>query len=208
MTDEFESIKSVPTRIDLKAQYPIAFRTIFERSFWFLLAEAIVLYGYITATTDMQNNGLESIQIETAANDTLYYVAKIVSIICILKLLYEALNHYMYSYIIELEHLTITRGVFQRTRASFPIAKVNDVSLKRNLLQLIFGIYVVDVLTASPEIKYGEVYGLNSQNAIDLQSYLLTLVETTLPQVRNNAGNEIIDGTIEEGEIPHLLHDK
>ncbi len=206
MTDEFEEIKSIPTRVDLKKEYPISLRSIFERSFWALFAVVIIAIGYIYSMLDLDTLDNNVNEIENLANNSFYYIFKASCIVCALKLIYEAVNHYMYSYIIELEHLTITRGVLFRTRASFPIAKINDISLQRNLIQLLFGVYVVDILTASAETNFAEVHGLTAKNAIGLQSYLLSLVETTLPFVNNAAADEVKEGHTTSNQVIETLH--
>lgn len=206
MIDEFQSVKALPTRLNLKELYPHTFRSIFAKSFWPLLALLVVTIGYYYAVSDIDNLGNSEVPIESLSAQTLYYILRVVSVICIGKLIYEFLFWLTYSYYLEVEHLTIVRGLIYRTRASFPIAKINDVSLKRNLIELIFGIYVVDILTASPEVNFGEIYGLSKKNAVNLQTHLLALVETTLPDVKENVVEAAMERDLTAEQLDKLIH--
>jgi membrane protein YdbS with pleckstrin-like domain len=184
--DEFESVKEIPTRVNLKMRYPQSPFVIIEKSVWFLLAIVVVLLGYY----QLNQPELDQAFYEEAARGVKIvfdYLLVVILILTGIKIIYETLHHLMYNYNIELEHLVITRGVFMRTRASFPIAKINDASLTRNFVELIFGLYSLNILTASPTLTTGTISGLRKKEAVDLQAYLMLLVETTLPQINKEA---------------------
>lgn len=193
-----QPIDSVPrpskleARVDLKEMFPLSIRVAFRESFLYLLGLAFVVAGYIAIALQLSHVATlpEMAQSTEFALRSALYVAITV---CGGKLLYEILCFWVYRYTIELEHLTITRGILFRSRASFPLARINDVSLTREPLDILFGIYTLTILTASPTSEYGSIDGLPSRSAHGLQAYLLALVETTLPDVREEVAESIVE---------------
>jgi membrane protein YdbS with pleckstrin-like domain len=189
---ETPATAKVQTRLDLKQMFPQSARLAFEESFFYLLGLAVVTTGYIWASLQLPHvsdgnivtDGTESIL------RSIFYVAVVIAGG---KLLYEVVFFLAYRYTIELEHLTISRGVFFPSRASFPIAKINDVSLHRNPIEILFGLYNLTILTASPGNDYAAIEGLPKRSAYGLQTYLLALVETTLPAVRDKKADDILE---------------
>lgn len=211
MADEFEAIKAVPTRVDLKERFPLTLRYIFCKSFWFLLATGLIAAARIWIGTYHPPINDPSLEIAHGAIqkgmgsffDYLFFAAFICTV---LKLIYEFVFRAMFTYSIELEHLTVTRGIFFRSRSSFPLARINDVSLKRTPVEMLFLLYAIDVLTASPISTYGRIEGLSKKDAVDLQTYLLALVETTLPDVREKAADQAQTKKLSPPEVDKLIH--
>ena len=135
--DVYEGVTPVQTRLDLRAAFPRSKRVILLRSFWFLLVLPLAVVGYWLNLTQRQIPG-DSGHIEQGACFLLGSIVELAFVAIVIKLLYEIVYDYIYSYSIELEHLTITKGLLFRSRSSFPLAKINDVSLKRNPLEMFF----------------------------------------------------------------------
>lgn len=114
------------------------------------------------------------------------------AIIFLGKLAYEYLYYLMFAYVIEQEQFTITQGVLLRERSALPLVKINNISLKRTPLEFLFGLHTVEVLTASPITTDCTVIGLSKKNAIDLQTYILALVETALPKVTESTADAMV----------------
>jgi membrane protein YdbS with pleckstrin-like domain len=204
--DEFEELKRMPTRVDLRKRFPISIRTIFARSFWFLLAVIFVAISYVFLELNTSTDPGFAI-IDEGVRYVLSLCFRAVLAISIVKFVYEILYFMTYGYITELEHLTITQGIFFRYRASVPIARINDASLRRNPIQLLFGIYSLTILTASPTADYAVIEGLSKKNAVQLQAFILTLVETTLPDVKESAAEKMVaHRTVSAEYAEKLLH--
>lgn len=204
--DEFENVQRIATRVDLKERFPQSYRIIFSRSFWFILALITVGIGYFVFNNASEENPGGDLDYVTRYAFDAFMLAVIV--ICLVKIIYEFFFHLVYTYKIELEHFTITRGIFFRSRASFPIARINDVSLKRTFIDLLFGLYTLDVLTASAVYQFGIVEGLGKKAAVDLQTYLLAMVESTLPNVPEKEVEKVFEGEMSSETADEILHDK
>lgn len=193
--DPIEVVPETPrldARVDLRQMFPQSIRLPFAESFLHLIGLALVTAGYISLATRLPPaTGSPNIVDGTEfILRCIFYIA-----VCIGggKLIYELLCYLVYRYSIELEHLTITRGILFRTRASVPIAKINDVSLSRGPVEILFGLYNLTILTASPTANHGTIEGLPSKSAHGLQAYLLALVETTLPNVQDRVAENLIE---------------
>lgn len=193
---------SLPTRVYLKQRYPQSWRNILRRCFLPFLALVLAAIGFIQvgSITDLDTRAGELLQ------QLMTYLFTVTLVVAVFLLIYEFLYHFLYDYVIELEHLTITRGVFFRSRSSFPIAGINDVSLQRNFFELLFGLHSLSVLTASPVSEFGSIEGLPKSSAIGLQSHLLILVETTRPNVNENAAEKIMANVLTAEQADNLLH--
>ena len=185
--DEFAELAPVQSRENLRRRFPQSPRLIIERSIWALVAFLLALYGMLqpleTASSDYQRN--------------LYVVLSglLLTVIAgsIIKILYEVWYYLTYSYVLELENLNITRGVLFRNRYSIAIAKINDVTIKRNPLELLLRIYTLSVLSVPVEgVGEGLIQGLNRRRAAELQTYVLALLQTTLPHIQKGAANAAV----------------
>src|SRR5690349_19172227 len=106
---EIPHLSELPARVNLRELFPQSIGLIFVEAFAAILSLVILCSGYLVI-------GL-SISDETRASGIwtamtyLYYIGVV---ICLCKIIYEALCFYYYEYGIELEHLTIVRGLFFR----------------------------------------------------------------------------------------------
>jgi membrane protein YdbS with pleckstrin-like domain len=187
--------QTAPARINLREQFPISARLVLLESIECIIILVITVIGYFQLSIRYGGSYLSG-PLQDANSfdvgsfiDTLYYL--IVSI-CVAKILYELLNYILCRYAIELEHLTITRGLFFRSRSSFPVAKINDISLHRSPGQIILGLHTLTLLTAAPTGQYGSIEGLPSRSAYGLQTFLLSLLETTLPHMKDHEAGETL----------------
>ena len=193
-------------RMDLREQFPRArFRYVLLRGLVLHLVVGAIVISYLWYAL--------SAPIPTAGttSDSIMDLLRAIFLFAIaasaIKIAYDIAFMMLAGYSIELEHLTISKGVFHRLRASFPLARINDVSIKRNFMELVFGLATVDILTASPLTDSGLIEGMSLKNALGLQAHLLALIETTLPNVNEvNAAKAVNAGATPE-LADHYLHD-
>lgn len=181
----------IETRVDLKEMFPQSIRLAFARSFVYLLGLVLVVIGYVVIAMQLpspQASSMGTRGVDFLLRSTLY-VAVLISGG---KLIYELLCFWVYRYRIELEHIVIERGIFFRTRSAVPLARIHDVTLLQTPIDMLFGLRSLTILTASPTESHGEIEGLPSKVAFAFQAFLLALVETTLPDVRERTAAEII----------------
>ena len=203
--DEFESVKATPTRISLRNRYPQRLRVIIERSIWVVLILLVTLVGYLdflNVTTFAGNSGVP----DRVVGIVFDLLLGAVLIVCAIKIAYEFLYFMMYNYTIEREHLIISSGVLFRSRAAFPLAKINDISLQRSPIGLILGLYSLNVLTASAISQYGKIDGLSKKDAVDFQAFLLTLLETALPNINEEAAEIVLENNLPDKTADKIIH--
>ena len=201
--DEFRAAAPLPTRDDLASRFPRRFRVVFARSFYFLLAGLTAVVGLIISL--FVDNPGDSEVVSAAISAFQWFLLGVLAVV-MLRIIYEIVAHLMFEYSIELEHLNIVQGIFFRSRASFPIARLNDVSIQRTPVEMLFGLYSIKVLTASPIGLYGAIDGLSRHDAVGLQSLILALVETTLPNVRERSAHRVIAEDLTPEEADREIH--
>jgi len=192
-------------RLDLRKQFPRAgVRFIILRGLALHLVTLAIVVSYLWYALSVP------IPASGTANDLIMDTMRMVFFLALaaslVKILYDLVFMMLSHYAIELEHLTISKGVFVRLRASFPLARINDVSIKRNFLEILMGLATVDILTASPLTDSGLIEGMSLKNALGLQAHLLALIETTLPNVDEANASRAIEAGASPELSDHYLH--
>ena len=102
-----------------------------------------------------------------------------------LKLIYEVLYFILYAYRVESQQLVVSKGVIWRSHATFPLAKLTDVYVERNPLDLIFFISTLQITTAAATaaVNFGGIEGLPYASAISLQTFITELAASVQPEV-------------------------
>jgi len=172
--------------INLRKRFPMSLRSIFRRSWnwilaYFLCVSLLIFFsppaGESTVVVPQEIYVLLTIYVVTGG-----------LIVLALKLFYEFIFHVVSYYGIESDHLVISRNVFLKHRASFPLAAITDVHLDRGIVDFIFALY--DLRIATPHLasaRYSKIEGLSRKNAIELQDYLTSMIETLHPQIRDTS---------------------
>lgn len=175
-TDEFEDSTDLSDNLNLRQRYPQSFRYVIQRSLVavaLFLACAALLFFMPLPVYARAGHGLFLV---------LGVALLLVMLGCTVRFLYDLTYYWIFSYSIQLDHFSITRGVLFRSRMSLPIAKINDVTIKRGPIELMLQLYRIEILTGSALMgETVQIPGLSRDNAAALQKYLLALVETTLP---------------------------
>lgn len=205
--DEFEKVQPLHLRVNLEEKYPRELRSIIKRSFLFIIAPIFLIGAYFLNQIRLSQDPIDA-PLGYALDGLYMWLLIITGIIALIKLIYEILYHVTYSFSIEGEHFTITKGILFRSRAAFPIARINDVGIQRTPLDMIFFLYTINILTASPVATEGRVSGLSKVASANLQAFLLTLVESTLPDVKERAVNKILEEELPPEEADKLIHPK
>lgn len=175
--------------INLRRLYPIAYRSIIRRSLHWLIGLLLIVI-LLTGIDHLRPAD------NTAAGNAFFIIGATIFGLAVTlvaaKLIYELIYYHVYYYGTELEHLIISCGIFFKTRGSFPIARMADVYVDRNPIDLIFGLYNLRITTPSPIAEHGSIEGLSSKRAADLQNYLLALVNTTTTPSNEEQATEML----------------
>lgn len=185
-----ESIaEPLPQRIDLRQAFPISWRLVIANSLLHILLLGISVAAYsLIILRDPIESGATNNSYRLFSNWIYYSVV----LVCGSKIFAELIGFLSWKYSIELEHISIAHGLLFRSRSSFPIAKINDVSIHRSPIEILLGLHTLTILTASPSAVDGSIHGLPSSSAYGLQAYLLALLETTLPDLKEHVAEDVL----------------
>lgn len=176
--------------VELRREYPIAKRFILMRlAPWLVVLFALWIgfYTFDTLFAPVGTGAAEEVWQVLCGSVMLTGV-----VLVILRFIYELVYYKLYRYGLELDHLVIAKGVLWRTRASFPLTKITDIYVEQTPLELVFGLATLQVTTPAAVTNFGGIEGLSSSRAVQLQQYLLALINTTQPPVDEVAAEETV----------------
>lgn len=188
---DLEELSDLKVTVPLKKRCPRALRSIFKRCLPWFLVYFIMLFMVTHALSEVPEVPImpevHSWVVEFLL--TLFFISKIV---LVLKVLYEVMFYMSYQYHIEEGHIVITTGVFLKKRGSFPINSLSDISLERGVLELIFGLYNLNIATSSNEYTdalspvrgFLSVTDLTTKVAVRLQDFLNREVVRVTPSLK------------------------
>ncbi len=175
--------------IDLRADYPLAARVVIRRSWLWLVTYAVALYFTLFRYLDARVNPTSEGLFVELLNTVSVWVIFGGLLLCCGKLIYEVLYFITYEYGVDLGNLTVTEGVILKTRSSFPISKITDIYLDRDLIDTVFLLWDLNIST--PQMKsaaFGKIFGLSRRSALELQDYLGSLLESVHPNTEIAVG--------------------
>lgn len=111
----------------------------------------------------------------------------------LLKVIYEELFRLTYGYGIDSDQLVISKGIILKNKGCFPVGSINDIYLKRSMLDLILGLYHVHICTPSFDSReFAHIEGLSAKTAVRLQRHLAALIKGWH---QRQVGNELDSST-------------
>lgn len=204
MAKSIEELSPVAMRINLRSEFPRPLRAILRRAmaplliFVFALVAIWTLDRFVRAALPEGGLILDSFQM------ICMLIVALLTLFVAARVLYEIIHFMTYHYMVELEHLVITKGLFYRARASVPLAQITDVSLSRGPIDLMFNLYDVRIMTASPSAELTKIDCLSPRRAIGLQERLLSLIETALPNIDERAAERRVPPPPEQPPVQQI----
>ncbi|MEZ4753989.1 MAG: PH domain-containing protein [Bdellovibrionota bacterium] len=179
-----DDYSEIETQIDLKARYPRPLRSIVRRCLIVVLAALVILMITTISSAKLEQGVLDE-GFVTAYQNLLFWIQTLCFVIIGGKIIYEILYFNLYYYRIEEGHLVISTGVFLKDRASFPLDTINDVFLRRTVLDFVFGLYDVIFSTASQSSsKLAKIRDVSTPVAAHIQDYMNLLIAKTHPDIQ------------------------
>ena len=90
------------------------------------------------------------------------------------KLAYPILYFFTYTYDIEGDNLTISKGVFAKHEITLPFSRITDVYIDRDVLDVVFGLCDLHISTPTAESgRAAHIDGLNTKGAAKLRALIL-----------------------------------
>lgn len=90
----------------------------------------------------------------------------------------------------EREEFVVHEGIFNKTKTTIQLSKIQQVNINQNLIQRIINIYALDVDTAGSDKKEGNIKAISHELALSLKSKLL---ENEVSETASEAFTEITD---------------
>ncbi len=164
--------------VNLRRCYPPAFRSILFFSFPWLLSYLLVIIILLFLASFRAPMEAKITPLQQIFDTVFYAIVVIGFLLCLGKLLYELIYHYLYYYGIEQKHLVISKGIILKERGSFPLSLITEVHLTRGVIEFLFGLYYLRLMTpSSSTTEIATIQGLRKDPATKLQNYLTSLVD-------------------------------
>lgn len=93
----------------------------------------------------------------------------------------------------EKEEFIINEGIWNKTRTTIQLNKIQQVNITQSLIQRLIGVYALEVDTAGSSDKEGKIKAISHELALELKSKLLH-------NERNHIVNEVMDPSQESTE--------
>jgi membrane protein YdbS with pleckstrin-like domain len=153
---------------ELSVIYPQSLRFSLRKSFWWLVSAVAsfvlfpLFYGW-SALGEM-NPGVEQLH---------FLVVRILLIAFVASMCYWELYRWCFVYKTAGFRLLISRGVCIKVQASLPLIPVTELVLRRSPLDVLWGLYVLDVVVPVESGEHlGTIEGLSRSSAFGLQQFL------------------------------------
>ncbi len=197
--------------IELAREYPVSKRVVIMKSIVPIVIVAALAVGMLLISNEsvlfgQLSNTPPSDHLNRPVELALLISVGLVGLALVCHVLYWELHRLSLYYAIEGGHFIMSRGIILKQRGSFPLARISEVYLERNFLDLIFGVYNLHISTPTAESsEFARIEGLSSRAAHGMQEYLVRLVEEVQPKKLTSELKESIlaetPETVEASEI-------
>lgn len=143
-------------------QYPIQMRWVYKEMVGGMLKEFIlVVFGSIWLwfsssdgfSIEQQQNIFDFFQ-----NNAVYFIL----LLLVAAIIYPCLIRATFSYALEDDYLTVRKGIITRTERHIPYNVVQNIIIRRNLDDLVFGLSTITIENASAGGGYVQQRGFNA----------------------------------------------
>ena len=167
--------QALKSGMPLRRIIPLQPRKVIKKSFWGLL---VVLFAWTIASFAMWHFWLSTESIEKMR--TVWTNWALVLLVLILwRTGYHILYFFSYSYDVDEKNIHIKKGVVAKKEITLPFAKITDVYIDQDILDVIFGLY--DVHFSSPTEQSGRfahIDGIDRRGAVQLRALVLDRINT------------------------------
>ena len=104
----------------------------------------------------------------------------------------------------ENEEFVITEGIFNKTKTTIQLRKIQQVNINQSFIQKIIGVYELDVDTAGSNKKEGAIKAISHELALELKSRLLENEREKRTIESGDFSFEETEEKIQEAELPFI----
>ena len=104
----------------------------------------------------------------------------------------------------ENEEFVVTEGIFNKTRTTIQLSKIQQVNIKQSLLQRIVGVHALDVDTAGSNDKEVSIKAVSHELALDLKAVLLDNIKKSAAIETSEKDSETISEEYENAAQPFI----
>jgi membrane protein YdbS with pleckstrin-like domain len=157
-----------PDEVDLAEKFHLEARYPFRKSFTLFIG-CVALWVFYIAIYGFAGLGT----IETYLQYWFYLAVRLSLFVFLGRYLYWELYRRTYEYRSEGSRLLISKGVVVKLQGSIPLIPMTSIFVKRDPLDLLFGLYQIQVLSPVDSLNnLGCIEGLNRENVYALHRYL------------------------------------
>lgn len=108
-----------------------------------------------------------------------YFVYLVIAIIVVLIAIIAFLRYWFFKFYIDinLQEFVIESGIFNKTKTTIQLQKIQKVDISQNLIQRIFNVHKLEIDTAGSDKKEASISAISQEMALDLKSRLIQNVE-------------------------------
>ncbi|WP_269222909.1 PH domain-containing protein [Flavobacterium sp. IMCC34518] len=100
----------------------------------------------------------------------------------------------------------ITEGIFNKTKTTIQLYKIQQVNINQSLIQRLVGVYELAVDTAGSNKKEGDIRAISHELALDLKARLLENENKKIANIEDsiNTSDEILIDKAADSEVPFI----
>jgi len=141
----------------------------------------LIFSNYIDTIANINFDNAAELELQTII---ILSTAVFIFSVSALKITFAVLHHIFLRYYIKSNQLIVVKGVFLQRFASFPLERIFGVQVCQSFIDLIFGLYNIDVVTAASEqVAPLRIAGLDRTSAYGLEEFLMKAISERSQQV-------------------------
>lgn len=186
-------------KVDLRKYFPISRRYAFRKSLsWFCALLAVVVgYRLLQGNEHLFGSAAETLREHRVLIFSLFAIG------LFLKYIYSEVYRRTFFYGTEGFRMVISRGIVLKDIGSLPLLPVSEIYVRRSLIDMLLGLYNVDVYTPMDQSrKFARIESLNRKTALALQAFLGDVLTTQIFLAPGTEQNESLH--VEAERVPPM----
>ncbi len=170
-------------KTNLRRNFPLSRRSVLKMILPWLIAVVIAGTGVLATLFESSIDGPNSTQLN-ALTTALQILFGGMLIVFSAKLAYAVIYFHFFHYGIEQNCLYISKGVLVRKRGCFPLGRIHEIALARDILDAALGLWAIEIYTPGGDsVQFARLESFSRRTAELLQRYLLNeIIEQSAPQ--------------------------
>ena len=154
---------------------PLCFRKVIKKDFWGILI--IIIMGLIASPFVLNYVEMNSAQTGSSERGDLIWAGWVAILLLMLiwRCGYQLIYYWRYFYDMDGKEIRIRKGVIAQQEVTLPFAKVTDVYVDQDMLDVLLGLYDVHISTPTAQSgSMAHIDGVSSRGATVLREVFIT----------------------------------